>query len=332
MKRNYSIDILKTICCFLIVIIHVSWNYKEYIMPLTRCAVPCFFMISGFFLYKNDGIELGKIKQAIKHILNITLWASLLFFLWSEFNNIVYLDSIFIPPIRSIYSWLFCNNYPFSYHLWYLYAYIYVLLLILFIEKYKKWELLFFSIPILLSVSVIFYFLPFFDIQYPLPVFRNFLFIGLPFFALGALIKKNYNLITKFKSSILIVALIILNISTLFEAAFLAYLGQDSNREIYLSTPFLSVIMFLLFLSIKVPQPNWFAKTGKQDSLLIYILHPIFIAVVFRISREIGCDRIFKDISPFAVFAGTLAFIYAMRMAKKIGSISYKYISEKIAQ
>ena len=73
MKRNYSIDILKTICCFLIIIIHIPWNFKEEILPLTRCAVPCFFMISGFFLYQKDGIDLCKIKHTIKHRLYMTL-------------------------------------------------------------------------------------------------------------------------------------------------------------------------------------------------------------------------------------------------------------------
>lgn len=235
MKRNYSIDILKTICCFLIIIIHLSWNFKEEILPLTRCAVPCFFMISGFFLYQKDGIELCKIKKSIKHILHITLWASLLFFLWSECNNIARHNSFFIPPIRSVYSWLFCNNYPFSYHLWYLYAYIYVLLLILFVEKYKKWNLLFLSIPILLSASILFYIFPFFNIQFPLPVFRNFMFIGLPFFTLGSLIKRNSATFTKFKSSVLIWAFVILSLCTLFEVEFLAYLGENPNREIYLT-------------------------------------------------------------------------------------------------
>lgn len=332
MKRNYSIDILKTICCFLIIIIHISWNFKEEILPLTRCAVPCFFMISGFFLYQKDGIDLCKIKHTIKHILYVTLWASLLFFLWCEYTNIACNNCFFIPPIRSICSWLVCNNYPFSYHLWYLYAYIYVLLLILFVEKYKKWNYLFLSIPILLSANVVFYFLPFFNIHFPLPIYRNFLFIGLPFFALGSLIKKNFNLIPIGKSSVLIVALLILNLSTLLEAMFLTNHGQNPNREIYLSTPFLSIFMFLLFLSIKVPRPNWLAKIGKRDSLWIYILHPIFIVVVFSVSRRIGCIRLFNDFSPFAVFMATLAFIYAMRIIIKFGSTSYNYLREKLAQ
>lgn len=46
-ERNYSIDILKFICAILVVFLHTDCVYHDYILPLTRCAVPCFFMISG---------------------------------------------------------------------------------------------------------------------------------------------------------------------------------------------------------------------------------------------------------------------------------------------
>lgn len=122
----------------------------------------------------------------------ITLWFSLLFVVYSEYLNIKGNNELFIPAIRSVCSWIFCNNFPFAYHLWYLYAYIYVLSIVYFVEKYRKWKLLFTSIPILLSMSVVFYLLPFVDIEIPLPIFRNFLFIGLPFFGKRPKLREVY--------------------------------------------------------------------------------------------------------------------------------------------
>ena len=56
MQRNYSIDILKFICATLVVFLHTKCAYQDIVLPLTRCAVPCFFMISGYLVYKEGGI------------------------------------------------------------------------------------------------------------------------------------------------------------------------------------------------------------------------------------------------------------------------------------
>lgn len=52
--RNYSFDVLKLFLSLLVVFIHIHVPWRDFILPLTRCAVPCFFMISGFFLYNMD--------------------------------------------------------------------------------------------------------------------------------------------------------------------------------------------------------------------------------------------------------------------------------------
>ena len=52
--RNYSFDVLKLFLALLVVFIHIHVPWREVILPLTRCAVPCFFMISGYFLYNLD--------------------------------------------------------------------------------------------------------------------------------------------------------------------------------------------------------------------------------------------------------------------------------------
>ena len=64
-ERNYSIDILKFICAILVVFLHTDCVYHDYILPLTRCAVPCFFMISGYFSVGKDS---KKIKLTIKKL------------------------------------------------------------------------------------------------------------------------------------------------------------------------------------------------------------------------------------------------------------------------
>ena len=81
MQRNYSIDILKFICVTMVVFAHTKCAYQDIILPLIRCAVPCFFMISGYLLYKEGGIGRERIMRNFKHVAKITggLQSSLFF-------------------------------------------------------------------------------------------------------------------------------------------------------------------------------------------------------------------------------------------------------------
>lgn len=81
MQRNYSIDILKALCAFLVIILHVAWAYTDTFLPLARAAVPVFFMISGYFMYRDSaaGVGADRLRRALRRIGMITLWATLLF-------------------------------------------------------------------------------------------------------------------------------------------------------------------------------------------------------------------------------------------------------------
>ncbi len=61
-----GLDILKTLCAFLVIVIHslLPIATDTYTQPITRNAVPCFFMISGFF-YSESKKRGGK-KQIVK--------------------------------------------------------------------------------------------------------------------------------------------------------------------------------------------------------------------------------------------------------------------------
>ena len=81
MQRNYSIDTLKALCAFLVIILHVAWAYTDTFLPLARAAVPVFFMISGYFMYRDSaaGVGADRLRRALRRIGMITLWATLLF-------------------------------------------------------------------------------------------------------------------------------------------------------------------------------------------------------------------------------------------------------------
>lgn len=83
--RAKNIDILKAVCAFLIVCIHIPFpgGVGEYFTSISRIAVPIFFMITGYFY--SDVTKKKREIQQIKKILKLVIEANLLYFLWSLF-------------------------------------------------------------------------------------------------------------------------------------------------------------------------------------------------------------------------------------------------------
>ena len=317
-QRNYSIDILKFVCAVLVVFLHTNCAYKDYVLPLTRCAVPCFFMISGYLLYREGGIGVERIKRNFMHVAKITLWATVLFLFWKELTSIR--NGVYVPSAKQMLEWIILNKCPFGFHLWYLYAYLYVLMIVLVIDKYLMWRLLFMSIPLLLLTDLVFgkYSLVVFNMEFPYIIVRNFMFVGLPYFALGALLKtKQIPCETnKKKLKYPVGGVILFSITSQLEKFILICIDKCPAREHYISSTFLAISLFILLLSIKVEKPNVMSKIGEKDSLYIYILHPIFIVVLSSGFKIIGLSYIYLWIAPFCVIAGTLAFICFLRISK----------------
>ena len=100
-SRADNIDILKALCAFLIVCIHVPFPGKvgAYFTTLTRVAVPVFFMITGYFY--SDTVARHKEKHQIKKILYLLVEANALFFIWNIALNVLRGENI-VAYIRSL--------------------------------------------------------------------------------------------------------------------------------------------------------------------------------------------------------------------------------------
>ena len=72
--RIASLDYARWIFAFLVVIIHIPLMGGSYLMPIAWCAVPFFYMVTGFFLYDSNPTKIGaKITKALENYLKI--WA-----------------------------------------------------------------------------------------------------------------------------------------------------------------------------------------------------------------------------------------------------------------
>lgn len=189
MQRNHNIDILRFILCAFVVFLHVDTPYRTYTTPITRCAVPCFFIISGFMLYSSD--MRPRLVRSIKKITVILIWSTLVFALVNIPLELKNGNKDFLTW-KSLLDFFLFNENPFGFHLWYLSAYIYALAIILALERCGRIKLLFLAIPVLLAADLAFgtYSRVVFGRVFNYLYVRNFLCVGLPYLAIGMLLKK----------------------------------------------------------------------------------------------------------------------------------------------
>ncbi|EFM35180.1 hypothetical protein HMPREF9189_1404 [Streptococcus sp. oral taxon 071 str. 73H25AP] len=277
---NTTLHAIKTLACFSVVAIHIWLPGKigAVYQIIARFAVPMFFLISGFYSYN---ISKSKIQQRIKKIFRLTLISTFfyaaifIYTLWKE-NNLQFPFQTF--SFTNIIRFIFFNRISdligsLATPLWYLYAILYIYIYLYFSNK----RLLFRKqvIAILLLLTFIIEFMINDSIFY-----RNFLFMGIPFFGIGnflAQIKKriiNCRVINK----LLILGMIIYPMLVFFE-----YYSLGNSFELYISS-ILAVIMLMLF-AIKKPNAidiGILNEIGEKYTTFIYITHQ-FVILIFTV-------------------------------------------------
>ena len=201
MRRLHNIDSLKFLCAVLVIFLHVHTPYQEYILPLTRCAVPCFLIISGYLIYTEDKTRLeGHLKRSIGKIFQILVWSTLVFaavkFLFAFKNN----DFSFLN-LKTLGKFILLNENPFGFHLWYIGAYLYALIIVYFSVKSNNLKYIWWSVPILLLLDLCLgkYSLVLWHKEFPYIWVRNFLCVGIPYFSIGMLLRQWQKQILNFK-------------------------------------------------------------------------------------------------------------------------------------
>ncbi len=324
--RNYNLDALKMICAAFVVIIHVPmWGAGEVLIPIARCAVPCFFMISGFCIYNDDKTKMeAGLGRSIKHILRILLWSSSIYFLL-QFIHVVNhgeWDKLFCSK-----AWtdLLLFNDPSmilgsGIILWYLYAYLYVLLVVRLFLKMGKMYWLKLFIPFLLIGNLILgtYSLMILGVALEEHDSRNFLFMGLPFFTLGMYIKEHFSLIKNYKGIVKWswAGFVLFSIITIIEVNGLTSLGlHPKSVSGYIGAFFASISLFLVFAIPQNSNKSWLSILGRQDSLYVYVFHILVTYPLFHLRKILGewSDVVYQYCGAIIVLILTILMVRFVR-------------------
>lgn len=328
--RKTGLDILKCIAAFLVICIHAPFQGEigEYFTAISRCAVPIFFMITGFFY--NNQMSDSKINKQILKILKLCIISNIFYFLLKLFfcsiDNGTYLTLLKSTINKNTLMKLFIfNESPIYGHLWYLNALLYVLIIMKFVNKHNLLKYVYIITPLMLLGDLILgkYSLLLLHRELPFILVRNFIFVGIPYFCVGNYINTNiYSKIKENANKKYIFFIIVFILTTIIERYMLIYLNANATRDHYISTTFLAIFMFIYFLLYKNDNSKikeYIAKIGREYSTLIYILHPAVIEILNRIFEDM---YFYKKIYPLCIFMVTLflCIIYKkITDLKKIG-------------
>ncbi|MBR5272379.1 MAG: acyltransferase [Clostridia bacterium] len=286
-NRTMGLDVLKYLCCFLIILLHVEFPGKldERITIFCRMAVPIFFMITGYFYTQTH--ERKRETKQIKKIFILFVVANLLYVVWVFAKLIMSGESVSeyvkgFLNVRTLIEFLVFNQSPHKNSVWYLSALLYALVLIWILGKLKiSTRKLYPLIPFLIVANLILgtYSVAIFGREFSVVYSRNFIFCGLPYILLGDFI---YNYKDRFKKSVFTVLIPVFLCTTVLEYLILSGRYDSFVQEQFISTFFLSFCVFNFFLKCE----NIFvgnaifrkiAHFGQKYTLVIYVIHSIVI-------------------------------------------------------
>lgn len=279
MKRLYNLDTLKCIAVLMVIYIHTQSN--EYILLITRTAVPIFFLISGFFYTPMS------FNKQIRKLLSFTCIFLLIYIIIQlTIHGKIFLTNLF--TIKNAIDFFLVNSTTcVGEPLWYLPASIYALTILHFIVKRKKTTILFITIPLLLIINTIL------ANTGHIARYRNFLFTGLPYITIGYFIAQYKSIIREklIRISPIFMLLILLTLSyseyLIYQTLKLTYI-----RDHYISTTFLSVYIFILAsLILKQKRTAYISYIGQNLSGIIYGIHFLIVPFVFVFFPKLSSIR-----------------------------------------
>lgn len=256
-KEISGLYVLKAICAYFVVAIHFSSFVYDYsfLIVTVRAAVPCFFLITGYFLYSNERcIEIKKIFSWIKKI-------AILIFLLNSFYYIY--DHSKLPTIESILQ-SFVHGY---WHLWYLAAllhglFIFILLRVCFSDK------IICLLALLTYVLIVIVQLNQVTISPPLGGgFEALSYIGLGY----AISKYKHKLKNRIFYCVLYAVLIVFY--------YIIYKIDQSSFLLLVLALFINISFFCFFLKSDFSAKNPLVYIGKMHASNIYYFH-VFVPYI----------------------------------------------------
>jgi surface polysaccharide O-acyltransferase-like enzyme len=274
-NRNLSIDLGRWIFCFLIVTIHLNTIGSNILVPIARCGVPFFYMVTGYFLAQanHKKILAASVKWFKLWLCNSIILAVLVWAIQGKVPDVHLHDclQLLLLGTADVISKLRVHGYTCDVvsPLWFLYYGAVSLLIISMIRKFVgggKWPLY------LLAAGVLIYPLFAYVLKIDQPSILSLFSLSLSFISIGMLLAKRKNSLRVSLSNCAIIIFLI--VATICEANYLK--GYRSAKcELFVTSIPLAIVLFRVFESLNLPQRiraivGWLPVKSTMD---VYVWH-----------------------------------------------------------
>ena len=305
-----SLHCLKAFGALFVIIIHFgSLGSKEYLYPLIRTAVPFFFIISGYFLYRESRTDaISKCTATLKKLLALTLYA----------NLFCYLTGRHILPFHSVKHCIMLLHLGVDGHLWYLSAYVEVLIVVIVAMRLKCEKWLWGIAPwfVLMGLVMGRYNFLFDGIPNHLLLSRNFLTMGIPCFGIGWLLRKYRDQVLQHIRKPLLFLVVLFILSGIEAFVVLKYYRGYSGDYLVLTMPVAAALVYYCIQNPTLGCGTVLEYIGKHYSAEVYIFHMLIGRMLLKIIDSVGIARPHL-LLPFLIFICTLGFVYIWRNTSK---------------
>lgn len=313
MKRNIKLDCLKIFLSVLVVAIHNNVVSEIPVMShlitngFCRIAVPCFFVINGFFVKKIIS-NYFLLKKYILHLISIYVF-------WMAVYSPLYYKSYYYSDANTIdmkYYDLFLVCIYGYHHLWYISALIYGIMLLFYLKKIKFNDnnikylsiIIFFIGCLIEGISI---FTPKSLFTYEPIYTQNFLFLAFPFIALGYLIGgKNDDVEINGNINQNIIYVVFLVILLIIDSLFRYYFNAGKSGYLYASLFFLCPLIVTSCLHNKSFFSSSYSGYLGKMATAIYLIHPLIIKTTKFFIVGISQNQRFFLVLFFSAMSGLL--------------------------
>lgn len=317
---NYCLDFIKGIACIFVVFMHCEFPglFGIAVQAISRFCVPLFFMVSGFYCYKEFTITMLERRNKVIHILEITVNASLFYILFALVQSWIWGDVSLTVSFGKIIVFVCCNQmFIIVSQMWFLFAllYVYVVYMVVggtdwFRQHCLKiaWTCIILYVCLAQGCHII-------GLSVPNFIYKNWLIEGLGFFTLGYVIHK-YQKSLSYNNSTLLSIVALFTVLSLIERFLL---GRDFGVNIC-SIPQVTAL-FIYALNNPKSHKGYIQRLGKTCSMFIYILHPFVWHSLERVYNvvHINGNIVALYLMPLAVLLLTILLsVFCYRFQNKM--------------
>ena len=308
--RNYALYFARFVMAFLVVVIHVPCLGGDYLMPIARCAVPFFYIVSGDFLWKDSEEDFrSSCMRNAKKWLKLYIVSALILSIAAVVIKICYPQPLADFSWQQVYWLCFNGVYPSLERIelfgktlgttvvWFLYTGMITFIIAKLLYNFIKRRYFLIWCILLIVVSIII------NRIYGGVLVPRLLSASVPFVLIGSWLRchwKSYE--NKLPFIKLCVSVVLLYMVGGIEMKFF-----DGYKEMVFSTTFLSIVLILV--ALKSPYKfSFISHFPVKSTFDVYIYHRLmFVLLVIA-----GWNSI-SGLSAVVVYAVCLAISVLIR-------------------